>query len=350
MVAAKKLIIEAMNTRSPQRAIASIQTMTAFATARGVALRDCLTGTGLRPDDLADPVMMVSAEQEFAVIRNLLRLLGDTAGLGLEVGERYHFTVLGSVGFAVASSPSMYHAFELALRYIDLTFALTSFRLEEEYEDSRIVLMDDQVPTELHRFALERAVGVMYTMARNLFGRVEVIQGLSFSFPPPADIQIYRDKLGIEPQFNAPRTVIQLDMAVMKQPLPHASAMALHQAEEQCRKLLAERRELTGLAERVCYRLARRGGHPPDMQTMASELCLSVRTLRRRLQEEGTTYADLCDDVRQTFAKELLALPQLSVEQVAERLGYAESASFIHAFKRWMGMTPLAFRVAYQKV
>lgn len=319
--------------------------MTAFAVGRGLTLRDCLSGTGLRADDLNDPVMTVSIDQEFTVIRNLLRLLGDRPGLGLEVGERYHFTALGSVGFAVASSASMYHAFEFALRYLDLTFALTSFRLEEEGSECRIVLGEESVPPDLRRFALERAVGVLHMLARSLFGRIEVGRELFFSFPRPDNVHLYEDILGVAPQFEAPRTVIVLDAAVMKQPLPHANAMALHQAEEQCRKLLAERRARSGLAERVCDRLARRGGLPPAMQAMAEELRLSVRTLRRRLQEEGTTYLELCDEVRHAFAEELLALPQLTIEQIAERLGYSEAAGFIHAFKRWTGVTPYAFRL-----
>jgi AraC-like DNA-binding protein len=344
-VADKKLIIGAMSAHAAQRSITSIQTMTAYGTGRGLAVRDCLAGTGLRAEDLRDPVMTVSIEQEFAVIRNLLRLLGDVPGLGLEVGERYHFTALGSVGFAAASSPSMYEAMAFALRYLDLTFALTSFELEEDDLECRIVMGEESVPPELRRFALERAVGVLHMMARSLFGRVEVGRELYFSFARPADVQVYEDILGVMPRFDAPRTLIALDAALMKQPLPHANAMALHQAEEQCRRLLAERRARRGMAERISDRLLRHGGGPPAMQAMAAELYLSVRTLRRRLQEEGTSYMELCDEVRRTFAEELLALPQLSVEQIAERLGYSEAAAFIHAFKRWTGKTPHAFRL-----
>lgn len=334
-----------MHLRSAPRSITSIQTMAGFGSSRGLSLRDCLAGTGLRPDDLNDPVMTVSIDQEFGVIRNLLKLLGDVPGLGLEIGEHYHFTTLGSVGFALASCASMYQAFEVALRYFDLTFAITTFRLEEDERHCRIIISDEQVPPDLHRFALERAVGVLHMLARSLFGRQEIGGELQFSFPRPAEVRIYEDILRVAPRFDAQRTVIVLDAAVMKQPLPHANAMALHLAEEQCRRLLADRRARSGLAERVCDRLARRGGCAPDMKSMATELCMSVRTLRRRLQEEGTSYFALCDEVRRTFAQELLALPHVSVEQIAERLGYAEPASFIHAFKRWTGKTPRTFRV-----
>lgn len=344
-VAAEKLIIGAMKMTAHPRSTASLQVMAAYGASRGLALRDCLAGTGLRPEQLQDPAMTVSIEQEFAFIRNLLRLLGDAPGLGLEVGQRYHFTALGAVGFAVASCASLYQAFEVALRYMDLTFALTDFRLEEDADECRIVLDDSHVPPDLLRFALERAVALLHTQARALFGQSDEIgKYLHFSFPRPLDVQPYAELFGLAPVFGAPRTVIGLDAAAMKRPVVPGSAIALHQAEEQCRRQLAERRARAGLSARICDRLARLGGRPPEMEAMATELCLSVRTLRRRLQEEGTTYFALCDEVRRAFAEQLLALPHVSVETVAERLGYSEAAGFIHAFKRWTGMTPRAFR------
>ncbi|WP_248804396.1 helix-turn-helix domain-containing protein [Pseudomonas sp. MWU13-2100] len=77
---------------------------------------------------------------------------------------------------------------------------------------------------------------------------------------------------------------------------------------------------------------------------LATTLCMSVRTLRRRLREEGATYLGLCDEVREAMAERLLTGSRLQIEQIAETLGYSESASLIHAFKRWTGESPHAFR------
>ena len=84
----------------------------------------------------------------------------------------------------------------------------------------------------------------------------------------------------------------------------------------------------------------------PDMGEVASDLYMTTRTLRRRLLDEGTSFAELRDEVRQTLAEELLSGPGLSVEQIAERLGYAEATSFVNAFKRWRGRTPHNYRLA----
>ena len=83
----------------------------------------------------------------------------------------------------------------------------------------------------------------------------------------------------------------------------------------------------------------------PRMSEISASLCMTTRTLRRRLVQEGVTFAELRDEVRVAMADELLTVPQLSIPQIAERLGYAEPTSFINAFKRWHGVTPHAFRI-----
>ncbi|WP_431311188.1 helix-turn-helix domain-containing protein [Methylobacterium nigriterrae] len=72
------------------------------------------------------------------------------------------------------------------------------------------------------------------------------------------------------------------------------------------------------------------------------------RTLRRRLQAEGTTFRQLVNEARFRVAKHLLADTGMSVAQISAALGFSEPAAFTHAFRRWSGMTPSAWRRASQ--
>jgi AraC-like DNA-binding protein len=69
------------------------------------------------------------------------------------------------------------------------------------------------------------------------------------------------------------------------------------------------------------------------MGAVAAALGMASRSLHRHLAPGGTTFGLLIDEVRSALAEEMLA-HRMSVAEVAERLGYAESASFSHAFKR----------------
>lgn len=115
------------------------------------------------------------------------------------------------------------------------------------------------------------------------------------------------------------------------------------------RRLLDARKARGGLAHSVRSRLVTASARMPTMHNVANDLCMTSRTLRRRLVDEGTSFAELRDEVRQTLADELLNGQRLSVAQVAERLGYAEPASFVNAFKRWHGTTPHASRLALRQ-
>jgi len=339
-------MIEATGQPGTHRSVASMQILATLAAEHGLAARDVLVGTGLTSDDLADPATVVAADQELALIRNLVRHLGEVPALGLQAGLRYHFTALGAVGLALASSPTLGSAMGVALRYIDLTFALTRVELEREGGECRIVLRADDTPPEVVRFALERSVGVLFSLARDLFGDVMLCKHLAFAVPSPSREarELQQALLGISPRYDATRTEVVLDAADLDRPLLQASPVALHLAETECRRLMLERRARTGFAERVRDRVARHGGRPPDMEAVAAELHVTPRTLRRRLKDEGTTYSALCNEVRETYSEELLAVPDLSVAEIADRLGYADATSFIAAFKRWKGETPHRFR------
>jgi AraC-like DNA-binding protein len=81
-----------------------------------------------------------------------------------------------------------------------------------------------------------------------------------------------------------------------------------------------------------------------NAKAVAKALALSVRTLSRRLAEEGTTYAEVVDGLRRNLALQYLKEPGMSVSQIAWLLGYEGSTSFNHAFRRWTGQSPSASR------
>jgi AraC-like DNA-binding protein len=81
-----------------------------------------------------------------------------------------------------------------------------------------------------------------------------------------------------------------------------------------------------------------------NAKAVAKALALSVRTLSRRLAEEGTTYAEVVDRLRRSLALQYLKEPGITLSEIAWLLGYQGSTSFNHAFKRWTGYSPTETR------
>jgi AraC-like DNA-binding protein len=77
---------------------------------------------------------------------------------------------------------------------------------------------------------------------------------------------------------------------------------------------------------------------------IASELGLSLRTFHRRLADEGLSYQSIVDGMRRSLATELLENTRLSIDQVAERVGFADATSFRKAFRKWTDRSPTDFR------
>ena len=99
------------------------------------------------------------------------------------------------------------------------------------------------------------------------------------------------------------------------------------------------------LLEQVRRLLATRIGRGAVTQEeLAAELGVHVRTLQRRLGEQGLTYSQLVDDVRQKLAASYIRDPSLSLGEVAFLLGFSEQSNFQKSFKRWFGETPGRYR------
>jgi AraC-like DNA-binding protein len=87
-------------------------------------------------------------------------------------------------------------------------------------------------------------------------------------------------------------------------------------------------------------------GRRPGIEVVASELCVSARTLQRRLEDAGTTYQQLLDQVRHAVANSLLTTTDMSSGEIAFLLGFEELNSFTRAFQRWAGSTPNQWRAS----
>jgi AraC-like DNA-binding protein len=138
--------------------------------------------------------------------------------------------------------------------------------------------------------------------------------------------------------------MIDMPESFSSTPCITADATAFRQAVRLCERAEARRQSDGDVAQRVLDRLLDRQGDYPSLSEMAKDLYMSNRTLIRKLKAQGTSYQMLLDDVRQELAVWYLRQSDLSVEAIAERLGYRDTSNFSRTCKRWFGLTPRAIR------
>jgi AraC-like DNA-binding protein len=82
--------------------------------------------------------------------------------------------------------------------------------------------------------------------------------------------------------------------------------------------------------------------------SVAKQLHMSERTMARRLDEEGTTFRELLDEIRHRLALRHVAAQALELNEIAFLLGFSQVTAFHRAFKRWTGKTPLEYRRSHR--
>lgn len=333
-----------MDLFNTSRGTGSVRILCQLAAEHGMAAADVLRDTGIGADQLASNDGEIAGEQEIRVVRNLVGGLGHVPGLGLEAGLRYHLSTYGIWGFALLTSPTYRAAAEIVERFLELSFALVGFRLAEDGGRARMVLDDSNTPEDIRRFALERDFAAWRNATLELQPRGVLPEAVYFRFPRPAYAQRFAEICGVMPAFDADENAIVLDQALLDEPLPQANPATARMCLDQCRQLVSRRRHRDGIAGRVREQLFLMTGRLPSLEATATALNMSTRTLRRQLQQEGTSFRVLASEVLESMAEGMLLTTDMKLEEIALRLGYSESAAFIHAFKGWTGEAPGSYR------
>jgi AraC-like DNA-binding protein len=295
------------------------------------------------PVDLAGNSQQVPVEQELAFIREALRA-SARPDLGLLAGRRHRFPVFGFWGLALAASPTLGSAIRVGLQYVDLTHTFLRWSFVQGGDDAELVMRPACPLGELEPFFVERDAVAVATLLEELTGRQGGLAEASFAYPEPAWADRYETAFGCEVSFARNRHALRIDAASLHQPLPGGDAVTAAAAEAQCRRLLATLAPAGGLATRLRRFMLAQPGRLPTQDEAARHLGLSRRTLRRRLAEEGTGFRVLVDEVRFGLVTGYLEHTALSLDEIASRCGFSDAANLSHAFRRWTGKAPGAWR------
>jgi AraC-like DNA-binding protein len=180
--------------------------------------------------------------------------------------------------------------------------------------------------------------------ARWLLRQPIAVRAAAFRHPRPAYAAEYERIFACPVAFDAGADRFVVDAAVLDLPLGSAFAEYNRQAEALAVAQLGRVPQDSTLPEVIRLIRAHLADPAFDLERTARALGTGARTLQRRLQDGGVSFSSLRDQVRSELALELMRRVDLTIDEVAAELGYAERSNFTHAFSRWTGMTPGAFR------
>lgn len=192
---------------------------------------------------------------------------------------------------------------------------------------------------------MQLSVASWVVFARRYTGRTELPADVDFTFPAPADTSTYQRLFGGQVRFAQPVTQLYVPLEYLALPITHRDAdthrLLLSQAQSQIAALDAERNVAALVRQAITRHLS---SGKVTLEQLAEVLQLAPRTLQYQLEQGGTHFRQLLDEVRQELACIYLADPDMALVDVAFLLGYSEQSPFNKAFKRWTGETPGEYR------
>lgn len=310
---------------------------------QGIHANQLAHGSGLSAATLTSPQEYISPLQYHRVIENALALSGDPL-LGLEHGKRMSISSHGFLGFAMMASDTLGDALSLAIRYA---------RTRTLLADIRFVLEDDTAIIQINRlaampttftFVVHNIISTFVTISRFLTqNQDELTAIIKFTDAPARPESCYEGLIGLPVMFHQPHNQLCLPAYLLDTPVSTANTTARRMAEAECEKLLAELDRGQDLVTQIRRHLEQLKAFP-TLTVMADKLQSSPRTINRQLAQLNTTYQKIIDEARREQAMQLLLESTTSVEEIAHQLGYNDPSNFGRAFRRWLGISPRAFR------
>jgi AraC-like DNA-binding protein len=199
---------------------------------------------------------------------------------------------------------------------------------------------DQPVPRQRIEFIFITVIG----FCRWFSGRDINALAVELPYPAPVDLAPYRTAFRCPVSFDASAASLLFASADLTASLPTANPVLAELHERFAGEYLRhfDHAQTSYRAREVIVRRLPDG--EPRRDQVASELCMSERTLQRRLEEEATSFLQLLDDTRRELAEQYLGRLHLSLAQAAYLLGFADQSSFFRACRRWFDLSPGEYR------
>jgi AraC-like DNA-binding protein len=281
----------------------------------------------------------------FEAAARLLAASASASGLphiGLMVGRDWTLEHMGLIGQLMQNSPTLGDALRSFAVYHRLDCEGGAVFLTEKKDTAALGYVVHQPGVNGIDFIYDTVMACGWNFIRQLVGQRSTLLKVVFARKQPADIQPYRDIFRTRLQFDNDHSALYLPGRLLDLPVVGADPHLRRQIEADMTRAPAT--DLLLRLRRALRLLLINGDLSGD--DVAQQLAMHRRTLHRRLQARGMTFQQVLDEVRWDLSRQLLGHTDLPLGRIASATGYADTSTFVRAFRRWSGTTPAKWRDA----
>lgn len=314
----------------------------AFLRQAGIPASAAWEGAGLPPAALGDPARLVPLRSTLQFFEDAAIALG-VDDLGSRVARHDGLLAVGPFGRAMLSAPTLFAAMQAAVTHIDAHNSGATYWIAPDGSSVRFCRRF-RVEVTAFRQADLFTIELMLQLVRRVAGGDWQPGRITLQSTGP-EASVVRRQLALPPSCEIlaghRATSVQVPRSLLaRSPVPEAPMTARADAARWSGPPLP--RDFAGSFELVVESIL--GNGQALLGAAAQAAGTEARTLQRHLAAAGTTFRDVVHRVRLRKATEMLELRSNRVIDVAQAVGYSDTAHFTRAFRRWTSLTPVEYR------
>ncbi|MCO6181073.1 AraC family transcriptional regulator [Ciceribacter sp. RN22] len=310
----------------------------------GVSPATLLDRHAIPSSQLGDPYALIPLHHFVAFLEDAAAATGDDA-FGAKLGAHLKPADIGPMGILFSVSPTIHIALQRIARLANsLQGATNSGVVEEDGTLTWSYALTDRTIWPRRQDA-EYSMAATCELVRSCFRANLNPLEVHFEHERPAKIEPLKRIFRAPILFSQSSNRLIYDVEETDRVYRSEDKFLIATLERHLADLISEMKPDDGVSEKVTFLIQLYLGRRPVTTTfLAQELGMSLRTLQRRLDDEGTSVRALIRKHRSELAAGLLERPDTRAANVALALGYADGAAFSRAFKDWTGQSPRAAR------
>ncbi|HEY5824534.1 MAG TPA: AraC family transcriptional regulator [Cyclobacteriaceae bacterium] len=307
------------------------------AVARGADLNELCAKLNLSAYDLNDSDKRVDLKEAYLSWEYALKMTRDSL-LGLHIGESTNPSIMGLVGHLMQSAPNLKDAFQSVCQYSEVATDMFQYKMIQRGEET--VLQFESHPIWIAtspksaQHATEQAMAGTLNAFYLLSGQPVYPSRTDFNHKRLSGLKEYERVFNSALNFSSKANELifkrsQLELTVLSY---DRSLFAVFDDLLKERKARKDENVRTQLRTIILNEFK---GQIPSIEILAARLNFTVRSLQRKLKEEGISFRELSTRIRNEVSTQLLNSKTLKVKEVARLLGYSEASAFRRAAKKW---------------
>jgi AraC-like DNA-binding protein len=309
----------------------------------GINLTDLLQGTDIQLSDFLDLNKHIYFNQHIRLIHNA-RVLSNDPTYALKLGEHFFINHDGILACRIMSCENTQEAMELLSKYQSLLTNLLSldFSIEDQYG---VLSVTEKIPLGKSAWHfIEYSFSTIFSIGKFCLGDKDLQVIFEFEREDQGHKEAFETFLGNTVRFNCDKNRILIPKEALKKSVIFSNKKFAISNEALCTLNLKQLASDTEVIHKVKSTIRSMPFNQVSLESLADTMHISPRTLRRHLHTQGVSFKTLLENERKNIAVKRIEKQDISLERLAELLGYNSASSLSRAFKRWYGVSPKNYK------